>query len=69
MLSLNVEKLDEYMADAGYTTRSDLARAMGVHGSTVTRMLADPPKVGAAAYAGLRRAFPGRSIDALILAE
>lgn len=66
MLTLNTAVLERYMRDAGITTRADLAHAMGVHRSTVARLLDGKTSVGTTAYSGLRRAFPGRSIDALV---
>lgn len=66
MLKLDHTVLAQYMNAAGYTTRAELADAMGVHRSTVTRLLDGKSAPGPAVYSGLRRAFPGKSVDRLL---
>lgn len=62
---VNVRRLEEYMRAEGIKDRAELARRMQVDKSTVTRLMNGQTGIGPAVYPGLRRAFPGRNVEAI----
>lgn len=62
-MTVNVELLEAFMRAEGIKDRAELSRRMGVHKSTVTRLMNGETGIGPAVYPGLRRAFPGRSVE------
>lgn len=62
-LTVDVARLEAFMRAEGIKDRAELSRRMGVHKSTVTRLMNGNTGVGPAVYPGLRRAFPGRNVE------
>ncbi len=62
---LRTDQLTKRRANAGLTTNSALALAVGVAESTIGRVLAGQVEVSAAFIAGLLKAFPGSKFDDL----
>lgn len=63
-MRIDIKTLDAYREAEGITTRAELARRMGVSGSSITRIYNGEQR-GEAVVDGLFRAFPDRPLPIL----
>ncbi|MFE5777119.1 hypothetical protein [Brachybacterium sp. NPDC056505] len=68
-LRINRSVLNDYMAAEGIRSRNALAKRMGVNSATVYRVLSGSQAPGERFYLGLKTAFPGRSMDDLLVKQ
>lgn len=65
MITLRTDILEAVRLVAGYDTVAELARAMGLDRTTVSRTLAGKLEISASFIVGMSRAFPKLTTDHL----